>query len=220
MGTLPTASPKKTRGRSTTSALVTTPPKKKVDFSDRSTDGQAPILQSMVMSPEEGVHCAIHERAMARGHCSVCRQPCCEICLSHRAVCPSCRRQQAPARIVELSRDVGLFTLLAGASLFAFAAWQVLDTTVLDSDPRRTAVAVLLGGLHLLFGPAVWSRRHFGLAIACTGVVLLGVVVPILGGEPWWMALARVGLAALLAWRSLGIKRELDELYLALDRSE
>lgn len=220
MGTLPQAPPAKAKGRSTTSALLSTPPKKKLDFSDRSTDGQAPVLQSLVMTPDETVHCAIHSRASARGQCSVCREPACEICLSHRGVCPSCRRQRAPAQIVELSRDIGVFTLLAGLGLFGFAAWQVLDTTVLDTDPRRTAVAVLLGALHLLFGPVVWSRRHFGLAIACTGVVLMGVTVPILGGEPWWMALVRIALAALLAWRSLGIKRQLDELYLALDRAE
>jgi hypothetical protein len=222
MGTLPQALPVKAAGRSTTSSPFSTPPKKRLDFSDRSTDGQAPVLQSMAMAmaPDEAVRCAIHPRAPSRGECSGCRQPACEICLSHGGVCPACRRQRAPAQIVERSRDIGLFTLLAGGSLFAFAAWDVLDVTVLDTDPRRAAVAVLLGALHLLFGPAVWNRRHFGLAIVCTGVVLLGVTVPMLGGEPWWMALVRLGLAAVLAWRSLGLKRQLDELYLALDRAE
>jgi hypothetical protein len=219
MGTLPQAQPAKPT-RSTTSALLSTLPKKRLDFSDRSTDGQAPVLQSMAMAPDEAVRCAIHPRAPSRGECSGCRQPACEICLSHGGVCPACRRQRAPAQIVELSRDIGLFTLLAGGSLLVFAAWQVLDLTVLDTDPRRVAVAALLGALHLLCGPAVWNRRHFGLAIACTGVVLLGVTVPMLGGEPWWMALVRLGLAAVLAWRSMGLKRQLDELYLALDRAE
>jgi hypothetical protein len=150
----------------------------------------------------------------------VCEQPACEICLSHRRVCPLCRRQRAPARVAEYSRDVGIFTIVAGLSLFVSAAWQVFDTTVLDTDPLRTGVSILLGALHLLLGPVVWSRRDFGFAIACTGAVLLGVVPSILGGEPWWMALVRIGLAAFLAWLSLGIKRQLDELYLALDRAD
>jgi hypothetical protein len=52
------------------------------------------------------------------------------------------------------------------------------------------------------------------------GIVALGTLLPVLGGEPWFMALARLGLAAFLATKTLTLKRQLDELYLALDRPE
>lgn len=218
MGTLPVQHER--TGRAVTSSAVSTRPRKKLDFADRSTDAQAPVLQSLAMAPDEPAACALHPRAKARGACSRCGQPACEICLAHGGVCAACRRQRAPARIAELSRDVGLFTMLAGVALFGFGAWQLFDTTVLDFDPRRVAVAGLLGLLHLLFGAGLWRRRRFGLAVGCTGVVLLGLLLPLLGGEPWWMAVLRLALSALLAWRSLELKRQLDELYLALDRPE
>lgn len=220
MGTLPGAGPSKEPRRTKTSPVLSAPPKKKLDLSDRSTDGQAPAVQALMMDAEVELHCAIHERAKARGACAKCQRPACEICLSHGGVCPSCRREAAPPRITELARDLGLFTGLAGVALFGFAAWQQLDRTVLDVDPRRTAVAVVLGVLHLSSGIAVWLRRRVLLALVCTGAVAGGVVVPVLGGEPWWMALVRLALSVLVLARTLALKRQFDELYLPLDRPE
>lgn len=197
------------------------PPRKRVDFSDRSTDAQAPLLQALEMGEgDDEARCALHPRARARGRCARCGAPACEICLSHGGVCAQCRRSGAPEAIAQLSRDLGAFTGLAGLALWGFAAWQQLDVTVLDADPRRAGVAVVLGLVHLMLGASLWARRRFGLAVACTGVVLFGALLPLLGGEPWWMALARVALAALLAARTFSLKRQLDELYLALDRPE
>jgi hypothetical protein len=193
-------------------------PKKRLDFSDRSTDGQAPALQAAVMGDREPVACAIHTRAKARGACRQCHQPACEICLFHDGVCPACRRQNAPARIAEVSRDIGFFTALAGLALIGFALWQELDRTILDSDPRRSLIAGVLGLGHLAIAPAIWRRRATSYALIATVVCLCGVVVPVLGGEPWWMALVRLSIAGLNAARSLELKRQLDELYLALDR--
>lgn len=219
MGTLPRGASKEPR-RTKTSPVLAEPPKRKLDLSDRSTDAQAPGVQALVMDAGEELHCAIHERARARGSCSRCQRPACEICLSHGGVCPSCRREAAPPRITELSRDLGLFTVLAGVALFAFAAWQQLDRTVLDVDPRRTAVAVVLGLLHLSSGVAVWLKRRVLLGLVCAGAVVGGVVVPILGGEPWWMGLVRLALSVLVLARTLSLKAQFDELYLPLDRPE
>ncbi|MBL8921748.1 MAG: hypothetical protein JNJ54_23020 [Myxococcaceae bacterium] len=217
MGTLPTA---KEPRRAKTSPALAEPPKKKLDLSDRSTDAQAPGVQALVMDETGDLHCAIHERAKARGSCSRCQRPACEICLSHGGVCPSCRREAAPPRITDLSRDVGVFTVLAGLAHFGFAAWQQLDRTVLDVDPRRTAVAVVLGVLHLSSGVAVWLRRRVLLGLVCTGVVAGGVIVPLFGGEPWWMGLVRLALSVLVLARTVSLKRQFDELYLPLDRPE
>lgn len=217
MGTLP-ALPKEPR-RTRTSA-PTSPRPKRIDFSDQSTDAQAPVLQEMLMGPEAPELCAIHERAKAQGSCVRCRKPACEICLSHGGVCPACRREAAPPRIAEVSRDIGGFTALAGLGLLAFGVWQQLDRTVLDADPRRLAIAVILAIAHLALGLAMFTRRRFGLAVGCIGIVALGTLLPVLGGEPWFMAIARLGLAAFLATKTLTLKRQLDELYLALDRPE
>jgi hypothetical protein len=201
--------------------LPTAPAKKKkraLELSDEVTQVEAPVLRQLEEEAPE--HCAIHERARAQGRCASCGNPACAICLSHGGVCAACRRQAAPGAIAELSRDLGAFTGLAGLAHVGFAAWQHLDTTVLDLDPRRSVIAVVLGLAHLALTPAMWFRRRFGLAVACTGVVALGTLVPVLGGEPWFMALARLGLAAFLAVRTLALKRQYDELYLALDRPE
>lgn len=217
MATLPkeTKAPRRTK----TSAPLSARPKR-IDFSDQSTDAQAPVLQAMVMAPEAPELCVIHARAKAKGTCVRCRKPACEICLSHGGVCPACRREAAPPRIAELSRDIGLFTALAGLGLLGFGLWQQLDRTVLDADPRRLAIAVILALAHLSFGLAMYSRRRFGLAVGCIGIVALGTLLPVLGGEPWFMAIARLGLAGFLATKTLTLKRQLDELYLALDRPE
>ncbi|MBL8933513.1 MAG: hypothetical protein JNM69_03110 [Archangium sp.] len=217
MATLPreTKAPRRTK----TSAPLSARPKR-IDFSDQSTDAQAPVLQQLVMAPEAPELCVIHARAKAKGVCARCRKPACEICLSHGGVCPACRREAAPSRIAELSRDIGLFTALAGLGLLGFGLWQQLDKTVLDADPRRLAIAVILTLAHLSFGLAMYSRRRFGLAVGCIGMVGLGTLLPLLGGEPWFMAIVRLGLAGFLATRTLTLKRQLDELYLALDRPE
>lgn len=217
MGTLPkeTKAPRRTQ----TSAPLSARPKR-IDFSDQSTDAQAPVLQAMVMAPEAPELCAIHARAKAKGACTQCRKPACEICLSHGGVCPACRREAAPSRIAGLSLDIGLFTALAGLGLLGFGLWQQLDKTVLDADPRRFAIAVILTLAHLSFGLAMFSRRRFGLAVGCIGIVALGTLLPVLGGEPWFMAIVRLGLAGFLATKTLTLKRQLDELYLALDRPE
>lgn len=217
MGTLPkeTKAPRRTQ----TSAPLSARPKR-IDFSDQSTDAQAPVLQAMVMAPEAPELCAIHARAKAKGACTRCRRPACEICLSHGGVCPACRREAAPSRIAGLSLDIGLFTALAGLGLLGFGLWQQLDKTVLDADPRRFAIAVILTLAHLSFGLAMFSRRRFGLAVGCIGIVALGTLLPVLGGEPWFMAIVRLGLAGFLATKTLSLKRQLDELYLALDRPE
>lgn len=216
MGTLPEL-PKEPR-RTRTSAPLSARPKR-IDFSDESTDAQAPVLQAMVMG-EAPELCAIHVRAKAQGTCIRCRKPACEICLSHGGVCPSCRREAAPPRIAELSRDIGGFTALAGLGLLAFGLWQQLDRTVLDADPRRLGIAAILTVAHFVLGLAMFSRRRFGLAVGCIGIVALGTLLPVLGGEPWFMAIARLGLAGFLATKTLTLKRQLDELYLALDRPE
>ena len=217
MGTLPT----ETKGpkRTTTSAPLAARPKR-IDFSDQSTDAQAPVLQAMVMAPEAPELCVIHARAKAKGVCVRCRKAACEICLSHGGVCPACRREAAPPRIAEVSRDIGVFTALAGLGLLGFGLWQQLDRTVLDADPRRLGIAVILTLAHLALGLAMFSRRRFGLAVGCIGIVALGTLLPVLGGEPWFMAIARLGLAGFLATKTLTLKHQLDELYLALDRPE
>lgn len=210
--------PVRGRAKTTTAQPIAPRPKKKLDLTDRSTDPQAPALQAAVMGEPEPPPCAIHARAKSRGQCVQCHSPACEICLSHGGVCPACRRQNAPARIAEASRDIGFFTALAGLSLIGFALWQELDRTVLDSDLRRSIIAGLLGLGHLAVAPAIWQRRATSFALIATAVCLCGVVVPLLGGEPWWMALVRLGLSGLNVARSLELKRQLDELYLALDR--
>lgn len=217
MGTLPT--PPKEPRRTKTSAPLSARPKR-IDFSDQATDAQAPVLQALVMGPEAPELCAIHTRAKAKGACVRCAKPACEICLSHAGVCPACRREAAPSRIAGLSLDIGLFTALAGVALLGFGLWQHFDKTVLDADPRRLAIAVVLCLAHGSLGLAMFSRRRFGLAVGCTGIVALGTLLPVLGGEPWFMAIARLGLAAFLATKTLTLKRQLDELYLALDRPE
>jgi hypothetical protein len=206
--------------QTSTAAPLAARPRKRLDLSDRSTDGQAQALQALAMADAEPTTCAIHPRAKAQGTCTQCRQPACSICLSHGGVCPACRRLNAPARIAEAARDVGLFTALAGVALIGFALWQELDRTVLDSDLRRSAAAGILGLVHLAIAPAVWQRRATSLSLIATAICLCGVVVPVVGGEPWWMAVVRVGVSALNAWKSVELKRQLDELYLALDRPE
>lgn len=221
MGTLPQPERPAEPKRAKTSPVLSAPPKKKLDLSDQSTDAQALALQDVAMDGAEVVaHCAIHERARARGFCSRCAKPACEICLSHDGVCPACRREAAPPIITELARDVGLFTVLGGVAHFGFAAWQYLDRTVLDLDPRRLGLAIALGVLHLSTGVAVWLRRRVLLALVCTGVIAGGVVVPIFGGEPWWMGPLRLLLALVVVRRTWRLKGQFDELYLPLDRPE
>jgi hypothetical protein len=208
MGTLPRDAPR--------------PRKRRVDFSDDSTDGQAAAVQSIVMEPEVAPtpFCAIHVRAQARGLCERCSNPACEICLSRGGVCPACRRERAPEFIARTSKQLGVVSAVAAAMLIAFVLYRYLDKTVLDVDSRRSALALILALVHVLTGAAVALRRSFALAVVATGAVLLGVLVPLLGAEPWWMAFFRVGAASWCAVATLRIKRQMDELYLSLDRAE
>lgn len=220
LASLPTFALSTEPKRATTGPALSRPPRRRpLDLSDDSTEGQAPVLQALAME-EAPLHCALHPRARATGSCRRCQKPACEICQSHEGVCAACRRERAPRRILDLSRDVAGFTALAGAALFGFASWQWFDRTVLDVEPLRLGVAAALGLVHGLLATAVWRTRSLGVALACTGVVVLGVLTPMLGGEPWWMAPVRLGLALLVAARTLALKRQLDELYLPLDRAD
>jgi len=194
---------------------------KRLDLSDVSTDGQAKALQELAMAePDPNATCTIHEGAESRGTCRACGNPACAVCLSHGGTCPACRRAEAPAKIIDLSRQIAFVSGVSALLLFVFVAYRYLDKTVLDVDARRSALAIVLAVVHVPAGIAVVTRRQFALAVVATGLVLMGLLVPLLGAEPWWMAFVRLGAASHAALAAYRLKKQTDELYLPLNRTE
>lgn len=207
LGTLPVSTPRKRP--------------KRLDLSDDSTDGQAAALQELAMTePEANLTCAIHTNELAKGSCSECGNPACRTCLSHGRVCPACRRQRAPAQIIDQSKQIALVCGVSAFLLVAFVAYRYLDRTVLDVDARRSALALVLALVHVPAAIAIVTRRQFALGVVATGLVLMGLLVPLLGAEPWWMAFVRIGGATHAALATFRLKKQTDELYLPLNRTE